>query len=128
MSWRRVSSIMNRFPPSSENDALAQTLSYFENEREKCLMLINSTTDKAFAEKLFQLPVIQHLLKKNTPQEYDDEQAKYMYTFVIHGGYAMIRQWANSENRESPQEMSLFIQKITTKLLRDGCSQVTLPQ
>jgi Transcriptional regulator len=105
------------FSPHTENDGLTQTLSYFENEREKCLMLINSTTDKEFAEKLFSLPVIQNLIKKNTPQDYTEEQIKYVHTFITHGGYAMIRQWANSENRETPQEMSIIIQKMMSKLL-----------
>lgn len=102
---------------NSAKDGLTQTLSYFEYEREKCLMLINSTTDKEFAEKLFSLPVIQNLIKKNTPQDYTEEQAKYVHAFITYGGYAMIRQWANSENRETPQEMSLLIQKMLSKLL-----------
>ena len=103
--------------PTSENDGLVRTLSYFEDERESCLMLINSTTDKEFAEKLFSLPVIQNLIKKNTPQDYTKEQAGYIHALITHGGYAMIRQWANSDNRETPQEMSLLIQKMMSKLL-----------
>jgi AcrR family transcriptional regulator len=102
---------------SAENDGLTQTLTYFEEEREKCLMLINSTTDKAFAENLFQLPVIQNLIKENTPLEFNEIEAKYMHIFMTHGGYAMIRQWANSECRESPKEMSLLMRKIISKLL-----------
>lgn len=105
------------FDPYFGNDGLTQTLSYFEDEREKCLMLINSTTDKEFAEKLFSLPVIQNLIKKNTPQDYTEEQVRYVHTFITNGGYAMIRQWANSENRETPHEMSVLIQKMMSKLM-----------
>ena len=102
---------------SSGSDGLVQTLSYFDKEREKCLVLINATTDKAFAEKLFRLPVIQNLLKSNMPRKYSEDEAKYMLLFVTHGGYAMIRHWINSENRKSPQEMSRLLQKIISEPL-----------
>lgn len=105
------------FSPYSENDGLTQTLAYFESEREKCLMMLKSTTDKEFAEKLFSLPVIHNLIKKNISQDYTEKQAKYVHTFITNGGYAIIRQWANSENRETPQEMSRIIQKMMSKLL-----------
>ena len=101
----------------TDNEGLAQTLAYFEDEREKCLLLINSTTDKEFAEKLFDLPIIQNLIRKNMPQQYTEEHVKYIRTFVTHGGYAMIRQWINAEKRESPKEMTQLLQMMLSKLL-----------
>lgn len=96
------------------SDGLSRTLSYLEEERKKCLILINSTTDIHFAEKLFALPQIQVLMQKHMPKKYTEVQIRYIQTFIYHGGYAIVRQWINSEIREKPEEISqLFLILIT---------------
>lgn len=98
------------------NEGLEHILAYFENEREKCLRIINSTTDKDFAVKLFDLPVIKDLIKKNMLQDYPEEQVKYVHEFITQGSYAMIREWINSEDHASPPEMSRLIENLMSKL------------
>ena len=101
----------------SISEGLSETLTYFEKEREKCLILINTAAEKEFAEKLFQLPIIQTLLNQTIPPEYTEDQVQYVQAFIMHGGYAMIRKWINSENRESIKEMSMLIQNVMSKLM-----------
>jgi AcrR family transcriptional regulator len=102
----------------TESDGLAQTLAYLERE-EKWLRLLNAMTDKEFTDKLFSLTFIQKLIHENTPEQYTDEEAKYLHTFIKHGGYAMIREWLNKENRETPQEISALMQKIVSRLVAE---------
>jgi AcrR family transcriptional regulator len=102
----------------TESDGLTQTLTYLERE-EKWLRLLNATTDKEFADKLFDLTFIQKLVHENTPEHYTDDEAKYLHTFIKHGGYAMIREWLNRENRETSQEMSALMQKVMSRLVRE---------
>jgi AcrR family transcriptional regulator len=100
----------------AEIDGLAQTLASLERE-EKYLHLFNAATDTEFAEKLFGLPFIQNLVGENTPKRYTDDEARYLHTFIKHGGYAMIREWLNTENREKPREMSALMQNMLSRLV-----------
>lgn len=98
----------------SLTDALSRTLAYLEEERTKCRLLINSTTDINFAEKLFSLPQIQILTQKHIPKSYTQAQLKHILTFIYHGGYAIVREWINAETRESPEEISeLFLMLVS---------------
>jgi AcrR family transcriptional regulator len=102
----------------TEDDGLAQTLAYLERE-EKYHRLFNATTDKEFAEKLFDLTFIHDMVRENTPKQYTGDEARYLHTFIKHGGYAMIREWLNKENRETPQEMSALMRTMLSRLVRE---------
>jgi len=98
-------------------DGLTRTLMYFDQERKKCQLLINSTTDKKFGEKMFNLPIIKTLMEKFTQGEYTNEETEYIHTFIYLGGYAIVQRWINLENRESPEEIAELIRKLMIKII-----------
>jgi len=102
---------------SENEDGLARTLVYLEQERKKCKLLINSTTDQKFAEKLFNLPVVHQLVEKHSLREYTELETKYIHTFIFLGGYAIIQKWINSEERESPEEIAQLIRKLIIEII-----------
>lgn len=90
----------------STDNGLIQTLIYLEEQRRKCLILVNNARDIHFAEKIFTLPEIERLLHENLPHTYNDAQIQYIKTFIYNGGYSVIRQWLSAETREPAEDMA----------------------
>lgn len=95
---------------------LGPVLDYLIKERRKCLVFINSTVDKQFAEKLFNLSIIREQFEKNTPGIIKNVPHEYVLLFFCHGAYAIIVEWLNKENRESTAEISDAINALASKL------------
>jgi AcrR family transcriptional regulator len=102
----------------AEFDCLVQVLRYLDAEQEKCCVLINTVPDQEFSEKLFRLPAIHALLQNHMPDHYTEKQQEYIKLFVCQGGYAIIRQWLNKENRETPEEIASLLNALSTLILR----------
>jgi AcrR family transcriptional regulator len=92
-----------------DRDGLTKVAEFLEQERDKCRILINSAPEKEFCTKLFGLPTIVSMLKSYTPSKYTAKQEEYMRLFFCQGGYAIIRDWINSDNREQPAEIAELI-------------------
>lgn len=95
---------------------LIPVLKYLEQERRKCLVFINATADKHFAEKLFSLPVIHNQFEKNLPNVASEDSQEYTLLFFCHGAYAIITKWLNKESREPVEEISAMINALASKL------------
>ena len=83
----------------------------------QCRLLINVLPDQDFSEKLFHLPVVRALLDSHTPRTKDPWQAEYVRLFFYQGGYAVIRRWINSDNREPPAEIAKLLIGLDRQLL-----------
>lgn len=98
-------------------DSLTSTIAYFEENLRTCRLLVNSIKDTEFAEKLFAHPILMSLMEYFTPKDCDPRQMEYIRTFMWEGGYAMIRKWINSDERETPEEMSALILRLESRVL-----------
>lgn len=49
--------------------------------------------------------------------EYDEEKLEYIFSFVVNGGFNMVKRWINNENRESPEEMAVLLNDTIKKLV-----------
>ena len=81
-------------------------------------MLINALPDKDFSTKLFDLPTIRKQLDMAIPETFTEEERNELCLFFYQGGYAVIREWLNRENRQSPKKMAVFLNGIIRKLTR----------
>ena len=61
---------------------------------------------------------IHALLQNHMPDHYTEKQQEYIKLFVCQGGYAIIRQWLNKENRETPEEIASLLNALSTLILR----------
>jgi len=98
-------------------DGLTGILIYFEQEHKKYQLLMNSTTDRKFGEKLFNLPIIKARMEKISLLEYTNAETEYIHTFMYLGGYAIIQKWINKEERESPEEIAQLVNKLMYKII-----------
>lgn len=102
----------------AEINDLHLILDYLVQERRKCLVFINSTNDKDFAEKLFGLPVIHNLISNKMPNQPTTAQAEYLYRFLCQGSYAIITKWLNDEHRCSSIEISHLIHSLSVRVFQ----------
>lgn len=100
-----------------ELDNLKQVMEYLLEEQEKCTVLINTVPDQEFSEKLFSLPAVHALMQGRIPGSFTAKQKEYARIFIFQGGYAIIRQWLNDKNRESPEEIAETINRLVSMLL-----------
>jgi len=101
------------------NDVLRLTriVSYMNENITLCRLLINNAVDSRFPERLLQLPKIQRLLGDQLVGGYRNDEADYIYLFVVNGGYAMIKNWINKEERERPERIAELLLHTAEKVL-----------
>jgi hypothetical protein len=48
---------------------------------------------------------------------YRNDEADYIYLFVVNGGYAMIKNWINKEEKERPERIAELLLHTAEKVL-----------
>lgn len=101
------------------NDVLRLTriISFMDENIILCRLLINNAVGSRFPERLLQLPKIQRLLGDQIVNGYRNDEADYIYLFVVNGGYSMIKSWINKEERERPEKVAELLLHTAEKVL-----------
>ncbi len=104
---------------SGTDDAqrVMQILLYAQDNLDLFRLLINNTTDSDFPQKLLSLPSIQNVLREHLAGGFDPLALDYVYHFIVHGGFNMIKVWINKQHRESPGELTSLLMKVVAKML-----------
>ena len=97
-------------------DCLCRMLEALLADEEHFKVLINALPDKDFSTKLFDLPTIRRQLDLAIPGSFTEEERDELCLFFYQGGYAVIREWLNRENRQSPKKMATFLNGVIRKL------------
>ena len=103
--FRKLEEILSDNGSDSE-DCLCRMLEALLDDEEHFKVLINSLPDKDFSTKLFDLPTIRKQLDMAIPETFTAEERNELCLFFYQGGYAVIREWLNRENRQSPKKMA----------------------
>ena len=88
------------------------------DDEEHFKVLINALPDKNFSTKLFDLPTIRKQLDMAIPETFSEEEREQLKLFFYQGGYAVIREWLNRENRQPPKRMAAFLNAFIGKLTK----------
>lgn len=105
-------------PEDNSLQHLKEITAFVNDNLDICRILFNNNVDPAFPEKLFNLPSIKQLISQ-LMAEYGEDRSAYVYSFVVNGGYSIIKYWMNKENRETPDEIAALINITIMKLFRD---------
>lgn len=97
-------------------NCLCRMLESLLEDEEHFKVLINVLPDKDFSTKLFELPIIRQQLDMAIPNTFTEEERRQLRLFFYQGGYAVIREWLNRENRPSPKKMAAFLNGVIRKL------------
>lgn len=101
-----------------QNKSLLQVLEYIEAEERKFKVLFNTGVDNKFPEKLFSLPIIVSSIYSNTPKDYEINDREYVHLFICYGGFAIIRDWLNKEEKRPINEVAEVIRNIILSILK----------
>ena len=100
-----------------ESQRLTKTLTFINDNLDSFRMLFNNNVDQTFPEKLFGLPQIRQRLSQRLDLNYTKMETDYIFTFIVNGGFSMIRDWVNKDERESAEEMAAVLNQTIGKLL-----------
>lgn len=93
-------------------DCFVEALGAFAQRREQWAILFNAVDDKELASKLFSLPAITWLLRSNLDEDGSPAKDGYRRTFVLYGGYAVVRSWLNDGCTEPPELIASLITEM----------------
>jgi AcrR family transcriptional regulator len=95
---------------------VSKIIAFADENLELCRLLCNNTVGSEFPEKLITLPRIRELLTSTLNVGYSDAEAEYILGFIVNGGFSMIKNWINKDERESPEEMAALMISTIMKL------------
>jgi AcrR family transcriptional regulator len=96
--------------------SLNKILAFANDNRGLCRILFNNNVDADFPEKLFNLPSIRNLLAASLRGAYTDVEYRYVYNFVVNGGFSVIKTWLNKDAREPPETMAALLSGTINRL------------
>ncbi len=100
----------------SSSDSLERALEYLNVHRDMFRILVNSIPDQIFTDRLFSLPEIRDAFYGSIDVGETETQRKYMELFFFQGGYAIIREWLNSETPEPASEIAGLLRYVGGKM------------
>ena len=115
--FRKLEEILTGDGAAGE-DCLCRMLEALLDDEEHFKVLINALPDKNFSTKLFDLPTIRKQLDMAIPEIFSEEEREQLKLFFYQGGYAVIREWLNRENRQPPKRMAAFLNAFIGKLTK----------
>jgi len=91
---------------------------YLEANLQLVRLLMNNNADPDFPSKLFNLPLISRMLRGRLSGRYDEPDLGYVCTFVINGGYHLIREWISGDARKPAAEIAGLVLELVDKVCR----------
>lgn len=85
---------------------------YLEENIEFARLIVNNNIDPVFANKLFAMDSIRESAFKRFSEYNSDAAFEYFYNFLTYGAFRMVCVWLNKENRETPEDFALLLNKI----------------
>lgn len=82
-------------------------------------LFMNNMTDPNFIQRVFDLSIIHKEIAEAT-ESISEEYSEYAYEFLTWGGYSVVRRWLNKEKRESPEEITEYINRLLANTIIDG--------
>jgi AcrR family transcriptional regulator len=117
-----LTEIERYFCTSSDNieNSLSQLdqIVIFVGEHPKlCQILFNNNIDPKFPQKLFNLPSIRQILTSHLRIRFGNDNHEYVYSLIVNGGFSVIKDWINKENREPPEVIAGILKSTISRLL-----------
>jgi AcrR family transcriptional regulator len=98
---------------------LDQIVAFVGEHSDLFQILFNNNVDPKFPQKLFNLPVIREILTDHLQTMYGNDTHEYVFSLIVNGGFNVIKDWINKENRESPEEIAGILKLTISRLMFD---------
>ena len=117
----QINSCMSTTDSGSQKEQLLTTTFSLINENiDLCRLLLNNNIDSEFPEKLVvSLQVMQTVIYQQLLSRYSKDEFDYIFSFIIGGGFSLIKAWINKENREPSEKIAALLDSTLEKLLQE---------
>lgn len=99
-----------------ERDALTKIMEFLASNQDNYRVMLESTVDQVFVERLFALSTVRRLLTHALEEKYPAGLMDYVYQFLCHGSFAIVRTWLAEGCQQPPAEMADLIYRIGSAL------------
>ena len=89
--------------------SLQNILTYIDNHRDACRILLKSASSNGFLEKVFSQTLLTQQMEERIVPKQNGVFRKYAKEFVIYGSYSVVSKWLLSEKPETPEEIARII-------------------
>lgn len=80
--------------------------------------ILNSNVSPEYPLDLRTQPLFEEVLSHIAPADRDTDKDEYFYSFLINGGFAMMKLWMNKEKRETPEELTDYFFNCVDNLMK----------
>ena len=87
--------------PNETHNQLTAICTYLDQNFELVRLLTDNNVDPDFPSKLFNLPQLRSMLRNKLDQSFDEQSVEYAFIFISNGGYHLVREWINKDQRKS---------------------------
>ena len=109
--------VVENFPPTTSiAKELEKHLSYYNKNLAISRLLLNNNLDSTLQQRLFDT-IYQSARTAYQKDNMTDTRFDYVFKYCYAGARAIIRHWLNKEERESPAEMALLLEKLFSRCL-----------
>lgn len=116
---RRIQAMLDAAVTATQGDAHQQVTAvaaYLADNERLARMLLNNNVDPDFSAKLFALPSVRALLDDALAGCADARTRQGVISFIIHGGYALLQAWINSDDRQRPEEIATLVLTLARRV------------
>lgn len=101
---------------SRDEKRLLHILETIDNNAKVYRLFMNNIIDANFIQRVFDISII-HEEIDNAIETISENYSGYAYEFLTWGGYSVVRRWLNKEDRESPEEMADYINRLLSNTI-----------
>ncbi|MCR5523433.1 MAG: TetR/AcrR family transcriptional regulator [Clostridia bacterium] len=91
---------------------------YLEENIDFARLIINNNVDREFTKKLFSINAVRKSFLDRFSGDSDGIPFEYAYNFCTYGSYSIVREWIQSDERESCEELGIKVKKLIIKTLK----------
>lgn len=95
--------------------SLQNILTYIDNHRDACRILITSADSDNFLEKVFSQASLTKQLETLPSASQSEVFRRYTAEFVVYGSYSVVRKWLLSDQPESSEEIARIINDLVRR-------------
>ena len=88
---------------------ITNLIAFVDENAALCRIIINHNTDPNFPNALINLPCLREWIDSNFRAIYAKNEMEYVYGLVVNGGFSVIRQWINKDDREPPEVIAALL-------------------
>ena len=108
--------VVENFPPTiSIAKELEKLLCYYNKNLAISRLLLNNNLDSTLQQRLFD--TIYQNARTAYQKDMTDTRFDYVFKYCHAGAQAIVRHWLNKEERESPAEIALLLEKLFSNCL-----------